>query len=58
MQSCSEYERVLKSKDIKYKEEMANKYYEEEKYSKANMLLQEVLQYNRTSKNYEQTYYR
>ncbi len=56
--SCSEYERVLKSKDMGYKEKMANQYYESEKWTKANTLLQEVLQYSRTSANYEKTYYR
>ncbi len=43
---------------MKYKEEMANKYYEEGKFTKANTLLQEILQYSRTSKNYEKTYFR
>ncbi len=37
---------------------MANKYYEDGKYTKANTLFQEVLQYNRTSSNYEETYYK
>ncbi len=43
---------------MQYKERMANEYYESGKFSKANTLLQEVLQYNRTSKNYEKNYYR
>ncbi len=56
--SCSEYERVLKSKDMNYKQRMADEYYSRGQYSKSNTLMQEVLQYNRTSKNYEDNYYK
>ncbi len=56
--SCSEYEQVLKSKDLNYKQKKADEYFESGQYSKANTLLQEVLQFNRTSENYEKNYYK
>ncbi len=55
--SCTEYEKVLKSKDYNYKLTKAKEYYEKGSYLKANTLLQENLQFNRTSKNYEEIYY-
>ncbi len=55
--ACSDYEKVLKSKDMNYKLTKAKEYYERGKYLQANTLLQENLQFNRTSKNYEEIYY-
>ncbi|MBQ4914909.1 outer membrane protein assembly factor BamD [Maribacter sp. MMG018] len=41
-QSCSEYQQVLKKDDIKAKYEMAQKFYEEEDYKRANRLFEQI----------------
>merc|ERR1711974_316413 len=41
--SCSEYQKALKSEDVKTKLDMATKLFEEGKYSKANKLFTQVI---------------
>lgn len=55
--SCSEYNKVLKSRDIEYKAEKAKEYYEKKEYTKAIALLEELKTFYRgTSKAEEISY--
>ncbi|MFS4417142.1 outer membrane protein assembly factor BamD [Maribacter sp. 2307ULW6-5] len=40
--SCSEYQKVLKEEDVKAKYDMAEKFYEEKDYKRANRLLEQI----------------
>ncbi len=42
LQSCSEYQKVLKNEDVKAKYDMSEKYYEEGDYKRANRLLEQI----------------
>tara|TARA_R110001583_G_scaffold14664_4_gene60981 strand:+ start:47564 stop:48403 length:840 start_codon:yes stop_codon:yes gene_type:complete len=42
VQSCSEYQKVLKNDDVKAKYELAEKYYEEADYKRANRLYEQI----------------
>lgn len=55
--SCSNYNKILKSSDVKTKYEYAKKYYEARNYSKAMPLLEEVMIYVRGQKEAEDVYY-
>ncbi len=41
-QSCSEYQKVLKNEDVKAKYELAEKFYEEGDYKRANRLYEQI----------------
>lgn len=41
-QSCNEYQKVLKNEDVKAKYDMAEKYYEEGDFKRANRLLEQI----------------
>ena len=55
--SCSEYQRVLKSGDLEYKQEMAIKYYNKGHYAKALPIFDELLTLYRGSPRSEEIYY-
>lgn len=40
--SCNEYQKVLKNEDVKAKYDLAEKYYEEEDYKRANRLFEQI----------------
>ena len=40
--SCNEYQKVLKNEDIKAKYDLAEKYYEQKEYKRANRLLEQI----------------
>ena len=42
LSSCSEYQKVLKNEDVKAKYDMAEKYYEEGDYKRANRLFEQI----------------
>ena len=42
MFSCSEYQKVLKNEDVKAKYDLAQKYYDEEDYKRANRLFEQI----------------
>lgn len=42
LSSCNEYQKVLKNTDVKAKYELAQKYYEEEDYKRANRLFEQI----------------
>ncbi len=42
LSSCSEYQKVLKNTDVKAKYDLAQKYYEEEDYKRANRLFEQI----------------
>lgn len=42
LQSCSEYQKVLKNEEVKPKYDLAQKYYEEEDYKRANRLFEQI----------------
>lgn len=56
--ACNGYERVLKSNDVNYKLERANKYYEQKKYPQANAIYESLISVMKNTKNYEPLYYR
>lgn len=58
LSSCNGYERVLKSNDVNYKLERANKYYEQKKYPQANAVYESLLPVMKNTRNYEPLYYR
>ena len=43
LNSCSEYQKVLKSKDYEYKYSSALKFFDEKKYAKAQTLFEDVI---------------
>ncbi len=55
---ASTHEKVLKSKDVAYKLEAGNKYYDEKKWWKANEVYEGLMPSFRGTKNYEALYYR
>lgn len=57
LSACSNYQKILKSSDVKQKYEYAKKYYEAKNYSKAMPLLEEVMIYVRGQKEAEEVYY-
>lgn len=57
--SCNkEYNKVLKSPDVDYKLEMADKYYDKGAFDKCIPLYEEILIYFKGKKNVERAYYR
>ena len=42
LQSCSEFQKVLKNEDVKAKYDMAEKFYEEGDFKRANRLLEQI----------------
>lgn len=42
LSSCSEYQKVLKNEDVKAKYDLAEKFYEEEDYKRANRLFEQI----------------
>lgn len=55
--SCSEYNKVLKSNDNERKKEYALKYYEEEEYLKAVVLLEDIVPYYKLTPSGEKLYF-
>ncbi len=55
--SCGEYSKALKSTDLNYKFEMAEKYYQEGEYFKALPLLEELIALYRGTDKGEKVYY-
>jgi outer membrane protein assembly factor BamD len=55
--SCGEYNKVLKSTDLTYKYEMAEKYFNQEDYTKALPLLEELITLYRGTNKAEKLYY-
>lgn len=58
LSSCNGYERVLKSNDVNYKLERANKYYDQKKYPQANAIYESLIPVMKNTRNYEPLYYR
>jgi outer membrane protein assembly factor BamD len=56
--SCSGYEKVMKSDDIKYKLTKANEYYDKRQYQKASSVYQSLLPVMKGTKDFEALYYR
>ena len=56
--ACNGYEKVLKSNDVNYKLERANKYYDQKKYPQANAIYESLLPVMKNTRNYEPLYYR
>ncbi|MCO6496695.1 MAG: outer membrane protein assembly factor BamD [Chitinophagaceae bacterium] len=57
--SCNkEFNKVLKSTDYEYKQEMANKYYDEGKFNKAQQLFMELFPVMKGSDHFEDLYYK
>ena len=57
--SCNkEYNKVVKSPDVDYKLEMADKYYDKKDFSKCIPLYEEILIYFKGKKNVERAYFR
>ena len=55
--SCSEYNKVLKSRDLEYKSEKAKEYYEKKEYTKAIALLEELKTFYRGTAKAEEISY-
>ena len=55
---CNGINKVLKSKDPEYKLRMAEKYYVKKKYNSAYQLFEDVVPYYKTSKEFEDIYYK
>lgn len=55
--SCSKYQQVLKSSDLKLKERAAREYYEDGDYMKAIPLLEESITLNKGNKDIDELYY-
>jgi len=56
--ACNGISKILKSKDPEYKLRMAEKYYVKKKYSYAYQLFEDVIPYYKTSKEFENIYYK
>jgi len=56
--SCHGVNKILKSKDPEYKLRMAEKYYVKKKYNYAYQLFEDVVPYYKTSKEFEDIYYK
>src|SRR5215831_10995764 len=56
--SCNGISKVLKSKDPEYKLRMAENYYVKKKYNNAYQLFEDVVPYYKTSKEFEDIYYK
>ena len=56
--SCHGINKVLKNKDPEYKLRMAEKYYVKKKYNYAYQLFEDVVPYYKTSKEFEDIYYK
>jgi len=55
--ACGEYNNILKSTDLNLKFEYAKKYFDEEKYSRAATLLEDIVQLTRTTSRGEEALY-
>ncbi len=55
---CSKFSKVLKSKDVDYKLKMADLYFEQKKYAKAQILYQELFQVKKGTHDFENIYYK
>ena len=55
--SCNEYNKVLKSGDVETKYEYAKMYYEQKKYPRAAVLLEDVVPYYRGTEQAEEAIY-
>jgi outer membrane protein assembly factor BamD len=58
LSSCHGINKILKSKDPEYKLRMAEKYYVKKKYNYAYQLFEDVVPYYKTSKEFEDIYYK
>src|SRR5215813_12805465 len=56
--SCHGINKIVKSKDPEYKLRMAEKYYVQKKYNYAYQLFEDVVPYYKTSKEFEDIYYK
>jgi outer membrane protein assembly factor BamD len=56
--SCNGINKVLKNKDPEYKLRMAEKYYVKKKYNYAYQLFEDIVPYYKTSKEFEDIYYK
>jgi len=58
LSSCHGINKILKNKDPEYKLRMAEKYYVKKKYNYAYQLYEDVVPYYKTSKEFEDIYYK
>ena len=58
LSSCHGINKILKNKDPEYKLRMAEKYYVKKKYNYAYQLFEDVVPYYKTSKDFEDIYYK
>lgn len=58
LSSCSPYDKVLKSNDYNLKLEKANEYYDQQKWYRAEELYNQVMPVFRSTKNYEDIFYK
>jgi len=58
LSSCHGINKILKNKDPEYKLRMAEKYYVKKKYNYAYQLFEDVVPYYKTSKEFENIYYK
>jgi len=56
--ACNGISKVLKNKDPEYKLRMAEKYYVKKKYNYAYQLFEDIIPYYKTSKEFENIYYK
>jgi outer membrane protein assembly factor BamD len=58
LSSCGGMNKILKNPDYEYKLRMAEQYFVKKKYSKAQMLYEDVMPYFKASKEFEDIYYK
>ncbi len=58
LSACNGYEKVVRSNDVNYKLERANKYYDQKKYPQANAIYESLIPVMKNTRNYEPLYYR
>lgn len=58
LMSCNNYEKILRSNDVNYRLTKANEYYDKGKYHEAAQVYESLLSALRSTKNYEELYYR
>jgi outer membrane protein assembly factor BamD len=56
--SCGDFEKIKKSSDVNQKLTMANKYYDNKQFQKANELYGDLLSVMKNTRNYEPLYFR
>lgn len=57
--SChSQFSKVMKSRDAEYKLRMAEQYYVKKSYNKAQQLYEDIMPFFKTSKEFEDIYYK